>query len=174
MTHARRYLERPPRYVLNPLDQSMMRFKENEPGGIAVRARVVNISETGLSFEMSGPDLPYVDEILKIEFTIPGQRQIACFANVVRIEPRKAWHPLHGERFTMKIGLRFHELPDLYKRALKKSLDERVAREEEFDDAGEISMVTRAIHFSLATAGLLMLFVTMQVAPVQLIETLFK
>lgn len=149
-----------------------MRFKENEAGGIAIRARVMNISETGLAFEMVGPDLPYIDELLKIEFTVPGQRQIACFANVVRIEPRKSWHPLHGERQTMKVAVHFHGLPDLYKKALQKSLNERVAHEDDFDDAGEISMVTRAIHFSLATAGLLMLFVTMQVAPTQLLELL--
>lgn len=172
--HARRYFERPPRYVLNASDNSMMRFRDSEPNGLPVNANVVDVSATGMAFVMEGPEIPYLHETLKVEFTIPGKQQIACFANVVRIDLVKKWHPDRGEEFATKVALKFQELPFVYQRALQKSLDDRVHPEEDFDDAGERSLITRTLHFSIATVALLMLFLTMQVAPVRFLSIFLK
>lgn len=179
--HARLYFERAPRYVLHPLDHSMMRFKGLNPdfdsivaGDEPVSAKVVNLSESGLSFLMSGPELPEVDEVIMVEFTIPGRKQIACYANVVRIDrqlkTQSDWQPESSEDSVVRIAISFHKMPSPFKRALHASLKERVAPEEDFDDAADLSRTQRGFHFAFATVGLVMLFQTFQIPPHRLLQ----
>lgn len=148
----------------------MMRFKSENPDGTALTAKVVNVSETGLSFTMNSDEFPEVEEVLMIEFTVPGKKQIACFASVVRIEPQDDWHPSHGETSLVRIALTFLQMPAPYKRALKESLKERVSPEDDFDEAGEMNLAQRGFRLGIATLGLVMLLQTMQIPPQRLVE----
>ena len=74
---AARYYQRSPRYVFRPGDRSLMRFAGMESKGDATHARIRDLSSTGLSFIVEGSDSPFENELLKIEFEIPGDKQVA-------------------------------------------------------------------------------------------------
>lgn len=137
MSSAARYYPRAPRYVFKPSEQRLMRFKPLEARADSTRAQVRNISATGLSFIVSPGEAPIEGEMLKIEFALPaGQessakntripRQVAWFADVVRVESRIEWVPWAmdqtSERAITIVALRFRKLPAALTKALNQSL----------------------------------------------------
>lgn len=151
-----------------------MRFKNGATIGAPITAKVVDVSETGLSFSVKGDEFPDLQETLMIEFTIPGKKQIACYATVVRLDAQTSWSPEHGDLDVVKVALTFDKMPAVYREALRTSLRERVLPEDDFDDAAEVSLLKRGLNLALATAGVLTLFQTLQVPPARLIELLSK
>lgn len=127
---AARYIPRAPRYVFRPQDQRLMRFKGMNVNASASRAVTRDVSESGLSFIVDENESPFDGEILKIEFTLPGRRQIAWFATVARTETKIDWDPIRGYHSQTVIGLRFHRLSKVLSRELKRSLDGKVEDEE--------------------------------------------
>lgn len=128
---AARYYQRSPRYVFRPGDRSLMRFAGMESKGDATHARIRDLSSTGLSFIVEGSDSPFENELLKIEFEIPGDKQVAWFATVVRVETRSEWNPQLGDQTHTLIALRFRPLPLPFQQAIEKSINGRINEDEE-------------------------------------------
>lgn len=123
------YLPRAPRYRLNPSDKAAIRFAKLETSGKFWRGNLINISTSGLCFvqeEVSRYGLrnSSIDEgdVLKIEFTVPGRKQIACFGTVVRVDQKIGWNPEWGELSYTTFGLQFRNLPHAHRHALEKRL----------------------------------------------------
>lgn len=126
MSSAARYFSRAPRYVFRPDDESLMRFAGMEPHGSILRARIHDLSTTGLSIVVASGYAPEIGEMLKIEFGLPGSRQVAWFATVVRVERKNSWDPDLGDREYTLVGLRFRQLPAPFASAIKRSLESRI------------------------------------------------
>jgi hypothetical protein len=122
-TSAARYYQRAPRYVFRPDDKSLMRFAGMDTKGVKTPAQIRDLSSTGLSFMVESEDAPFENELLKLEFTLPGSRQIAWFANVVRVEKRSDWSPETGHQPYTLIALRFRKLPHAFHHAIERSLN---------------------------------------------------
>ena len=120
MSVAYRYFTRSPRYVLQTFDETLLRFASLQTRGQSSSTKVLNLSETGLAFEIHPDDAPSEGDVLKVEFDVPHQSRIACFATVTRIEP--------GELFHL-VGLQFRNLPKAYRRLLAQGLKDCVNTE---------------------------------------------
>jgi hypothetical protein len=137
MSAARHFVQRPPRYIFQAGDSSLVRFAPMETRGISAKAVIRDLSESGLSFTL--PITEHVDTLpeegapLKVEFPVPGRPQIACFATVTRVEQRSEWVPEWGDRGYHLIALQFRHLPTLHLRAIKNGLEGRVDHEPEFN-----------------------------------------
>lgn len=147
MSAAQRYHVRAPRYVLSTEDHRLMRFAAMETRGVSVTTELRNLSESGLAFTLPANE-PHPDEgdMLKIEFTVPGHKQIACFATVVRVEESSEWDPNLGFQGQKIIGLQFRNLPEPFRRALRTNLEGRATSEETTEGASELNAL-RAKHF---------------------------
>lgn len=129
MSTARHYFPRSPRYVFGDSDDGVVRFAGMNTRGVIHRAAIRDLSESGLAFALGETDPPEEGELLKIEFPIPGRKNIACFATVIRVEERTEWDPEWGDRGHTLVGLQFRNLPSLHFRALRKGLEGRVTPE---------------------------------------------
>ncbi len=127
---AARYYQRSPRYIFRPGDKSLMRFAGMETKGQSTHAHIHDLSETGLSFVVDGTEAPFENELLKIEFGIPGHKQMAWFATVVRVEVRSDWSEAEGEKPYTLIALRFRQLPAHYRQLIQQSVSGRVDHNE--------------------------------------------
>ncbi len=137
MSAARQYFNRSARYVFQAQDGTLVRFAAMQTKGIAARAIIRDLSESGLCFTLpiteNVNDLPDEGTPLKIEFPIPGRSSIACFATVTRVEQRSEWIPEWGDRGYHLIALQFRHLPSLHLKAIQRGLQGRVSDEPEFN-----------------------------------------
>lgn len=160
MSTASRYHPRAPRYVFRPMDQRLMRIKSEEKKAIAVAARIRDLSTSGLSFVISGDQAPREGEMLKIEFTLPGdahpsKRKIAWFASVVRLAPNQ------DAGATTLVASRFYRLPESLTLKLQKCLGPRVGSEEKADFELGGPSTKELILFTSLAGGTLASFVVM-------------
>lgn len=96
------------------------------------RTVLINISESGAAIEMELSSCPHLGERLKIELPIPGGDQIAWYARVVRTQlKRNSWWTQHAENEPEKVivALRFEDLPQGHKKAIRQGLDDRYIEE---------------------------------------------
>jgi len=132
-----------------------MRFASMNSKGRAFETNVVDISETGLAFEVSSNEAPTyaLDEgdMLKVEFTPPGAGPIACFATVIRIDSKETWNPDTGNRFATRIAVHFRNLPKIHFQSLQKSLGKLTPHD--LIDEGQGRLRAIAI-FALAASAL--------------------
>lgn len=121
---ATRYQTRSPRYTLRAHDRTLLRYAGMDTRGVSMPAEMQNLSETGIAFTLPvTAEAPQEGDVLKIEFTVPGREQIACFSTVVRVESIAHWEPDFGEKLTLQVGVKFRNLPSLYQKALQQSLN---------------------------------------------------
>jgi hypothetical protein len=104
-----------------------MRFAGMEKMALASRARVRDLSSSGISFLIEPGNAPAEGDMLKIEFQLPNRRQLAWFATVVRIESRIEWQPEFGQRAQTVVAAKFRPLPAPLSRAIQKGLYGRAA-----------------------------------------------
>ena len=162
MSSAARYYQRSPRYIFRPSDKSLMRFAGMENRGQAAEANVHDLSATGLSFLVDGAVAPMEGDLLKIEFGIPGRKQIAWFATVVRVENRNEWNPETGDRSRILVAIRFRQLPVPFRKAIQKSVTGRISENEEeaaIDLRTQTEPLAAFCVFSLALLGAFLLMV---------------
>lgn len=115
----KRYYPRSPRYVLQPLDRTVLRFAQMQTRGISATTTITDVSESGLCFTLSSEAKPDEGDMLKVEFTVPGRGQIACFATVVRVEEKTG---------LTYVGILFRNLPSGHRRILGEGLTQVLAR----------------------------------------------
>lgn len=128
--HAKKYVQRAPRYLLRSGDRKTMRFSlQHMVGPSAIEETVLlNLSETGAAFLVPKGQMFHIGDVIKVEIPVPSGDQIAWFGRIVRIEeyePR-TWNfsgdPFKEERKYM-IALRFEDLPAPHSRALRKGIE---------------------------------------------------
>lgn len=86
MTSLARYHGRSPRYILNTEDDSLVRVAGPKQTPWEEGTEIKNVSLTGLAFTAPEDLCPLLGEVIKIQFTPPGSRQMACYGIVTRLE----------------------------------------------------------------------------------------
>lgn len=86
MTSLARYHGRSPRYILNTEDESLVRVAGPKQIPWEEGTEIKNVSLTGLAFTAPDDLCPLLGEVVKIQFTPPGSRQMACYGIVTRLE----------------------------------------------------------------------------------------
>lgn len=99
MTSLARYHGRSPRYILNTEDDSLVRVAGPKQTPWEEGTEIKNISLTGLAFTAPDDLCPLLGEVIKIQFTPPGSRQMACYAIVTRLDNISAARVLVGVHF---------------------------------------------------------------------------
>ncbi len=126
-----RFFTRAPRYLFRPHDHSLLRYATLATTGVSHTTLIHDLSETGLSFLCSFGVPPEEGEVLKLEFTVPGRKQIACFATVVRVEQRSVWSAENGDALFYLVAIQFRNLPFAHRRALQVGLQPRTRDSED-------------------------------------------
>src|SRR3954467_384303 len=101
-TSLARYHARAPRYILNTDDESLIRLSGAEQFSWEENTELRDVSLTGLSFTAPQDLSPQIGEVIKIQFSVPGSVQMACYAVVIRIEKT--------DEFENQIGVHFYKL----------------------------------------------------------------
>ncbi len=165
MGSAARYYPRAPRYVFRPEDESLMRYAAMETRGTALKARIRDLSTSGLSIIVDSDQAPEVGETLKIEFSVPGSKKVAWFATVVRIERRSDWSPDFGHHDYTVVGLKFRQLPAPFTKAIQNC----VKKNSDQERSGLISASPKALQelymFWFMGAVLIILLTLMAIPP---------
>ena len=117
--------------------------------GHSTATKVLNLSESGLAFEIHPDHSPSEGDVLKVEFDVPNQSRIACFATVTRVETAELLH---------HVGLQFRNLPGAYRRLLAQGLSE-VAHTEIILDWKNFRRKQLVSFAGLSCAGVVMLFI---------------
>ena len=86
MTSLARYHGRSPRYILDTEDESLVRVAGPKQVPWEEGTQIKNVSLTGLAFTAPDDLCPLLGEVIKIQFTPPGTRQMACYGVVTRLE----------------------------------------------------------------------------------------
>lgn len=98
-TSLARYHARAPRYILNTQDDSLIRLSGAEQLSWEENTELRDVSLTGLSFTAPQDLSPQIGEVIKIQFSVPGSLQMACYAVVIRIEKLGMLDNLIGVHF---------------------------------------------------------------------------
>ncbi|AHI05202.1 hypothetical protein BDW_03470 [Bdellovibrio bacteriovorus W] len=102
MTSLARYHGRSPRYILSTEDDSLVRVAGPKQTPWEEGTEIRNVSLTGLAFTAPEDLCPLLGEVIKIQFTPPGSKQMACYAIVTRVDN------LTPE--TMLVGVHFYKM----------------------------------------------------------------
>jgi hypothetical protein len=125
-TSLARYHARAPRYVLNTEDNYLIRLSGAEQRPWEENTEIKDISLTGLSFTASVDLSPQLGEIIKIQFSVPGSEQMACYAVVIRIESLN--------EFDQLIGVHFYKLDRVQRLNLVQGLAHKIQKRNDNDD----------------------------------------
>ena len=98
-TSLARYHARAPRYILNTEDNSLVRLSGAEQLSWEEKTELRDVSLTGLSFLAQQDLSPQIGEVIRIQFSVPGSQQMACYAVVIRIEKINQFENLIGVHF---------------------------------------------------------------------------
>jgi len=113
-----RYHGRAPRYILNTQDDSLIRVAGPKQMPWEEGTEIKNISLTGLAFTAPSDLCPLLGEVVKIQFEVPGNQQMACYAIVTRIDPLK--------NQKMLVGVHFYKLEMPQRIALAQGLSRKL------------------------------------------------
>lgn len=117
MTQLAKYHGRAPRYVLNTEDNNLIRYSGSERWSWEEKTEIRNVSLTGLSFVAPADLSPLLGEIIKIQFVIPGAKQMACYAIVIRIDK--------DSEFENLVAVHFYKLDRLQRINLLQGLSQK-------------------------------------------------
>lgn len=99
MTSLARYHGRSPRYILSTEDDSLIRVAGPKQTPWEEGTEIRNVSLTGLAFTAPDDLCPLLGEVIKIQFTPPGSKQMACYGIVTRLDNIKEMRTLVGLHF---------------------------------------------------------------------------
>jgi hypothetical protein len=114
-----KFHSRSPRYTLNTQDNCLIRYSGSERLPWEERTEIRNISLTGLSFNAPTDLSPMLGEIIKIQFSVPGGQQMACYAVVIRIDG--------NDDFENQIAVHFYKLDRLQRLNLLQGLTQKAS-----------------------------------------------
>lgn len=81
-----RYHARSPRYILNTGEDSLIRVAGPRQVPWEEGTEIKNVSLTGLAFTAPEDLCPLLGEFIRIQFSVPAGKQMACHAIVTRLE----------------------------------------------------------------------------------------
>jgi hypothetical protein len=119
-----KYFTRSPRYILQPDEDTLIRVAGPHQWPWEERTEIKDISLTGLAFTAPNDLTPLIGELIKIQFTVPGSVQTACFGLVSRLEP-------HGSQ-EMMVGVEFRKLEAAQRFILAQSLARKLRSQADF------------------------------------------
>lgn len=142
------WIPRAPRYELTLRDERRLRFADLRTRNEATYAILRNISESGIAFTTSGQDKPDEGDVIKIEFVIPDEKQIACFATVTRVDPGENPDAEWGNQPYHVVALQFRNLPDRARYLITRGIRFKPKIDDEVLEVGKFrfsrSLVVRA------------------------------
>lgn len=113
---------RSPRYVLQMKDKKIMRYAPYPKGHRAFFTEVVNLSETGMAFTVPFLDSPQINEMIMVEFAVPGGEPVACFAKVHRVQKYTLIEADFFQKDCKLVAVEFQKLPAAQHQTLRQSL----------------------------------------------------
>lgn len=128
-----RYHGRSPRYILNTLDDSLIRVAGPRQLPWEEGTEIKNISLTGLAFTAPSDLCPLLGEVIKIQFEAPGSQPMACYAVVTRIDPVKPQK--------MLVGVHFYRLEMAQRIALAQGLSQKLKEQLDQERVAEKSRI---------------------------------
>lgn len=128
-TSLARYHARAPRYILNTEDDSLIRLSGAEQLAWEESTELRDVSLTGLSFTAPQDLSPQIGEVIKIQFSVPGSKQMACYAVVIRIEKTDPMDNL--------VGVHFYKLDRTQRLNIVHGLSEKIKRLNEASEKAE-------------------------------------
>ena len=99
MSSLARYHGRSPRYILSTEDDSLIRVAGPKQTPWEEGTEIRNVSLTGLAFTAPDDLCPLLGEVIKIQFTPPGSKQMACYGIVTRLDNISHQRTLVGVHF---------------------------------------------------------------------------
>lgn len=117
-TSLARYHARAPRYILCTDDNNLVRLSGAERLPWEENTEIRDISLTGLSFTAPLDLSPQLGEIIKIQFSVPGSEQMACYAVVIRLQ--------NIYEFKNLVGVHFYKLDRLQRLNLVQGLANKI------------------------------------------------
>ena len=120
-TSLARYHSRLPRYILDTIDNNLIRLSGAERRSWEESTEVKDISLSGLSFTAPSDLSPTLGEMIKIQFSVPGSEQMACYAVTIRIERITPYENL--------IGVHFFKLDRVQRLNLVQGLSARIQQQ---------------------------------------------
>lgn len=99
MTSLARYHGRSPRYILETEDESLIRVAGPKQIPWEEGTEIKNVSLTGLAFTAPNDLCPLLGEVIKIQFSPPGAKQMACYGIVTRLDNMTQERTLVGVHF---------------------------------------------------------------------------
>ncbi len=114
-----KYHARAPRYILNTDDDYLIRVAGPRQIPWEEGTEIRNVSLTGLAFTAADDLCPLLGEVIKIQFSIPGGRQMACQAVVTRLEN----DPLDLKN--MLVGVHFYKLEMAHRVVLAQGISKK-------------------------------------------------
>ena len=113
-----RFHARSPRYILNTEDDSLVRVAGPRQVPWEEGTEIKNVSLTGLAFTAPEDLCPILGEIIKIQFLVPGARQMASHAIVTRLDVQN--------NATILVGLHFYKMEMGHRVALAQGLAQKM------------------------------------------------
>jgi hypothetical protein len=113
-----RYHARSPRYILNTEDDSLIRVAGPRQVPWEEGTEIKNVSLTGLAFVAPDDLCPVLGEIIKIQFLVPGSKQMASYAIVTRLDSI--------EQSKILVGLHFYKMEMGHRVALAQGLARKI------------------------------------------------
>lgn len=110
-----KYHARAPRYILNTLDENLIRVAGPSQVPWEEGTRIINVSLTGLAFTAPEDLCPLLGEVIKIQFQAPGGKQTACFAIVTRLSETNSSNE-------MLVGVHFYKMEMAHRIALAQGI----------------------------------------------------
>lgn len=160
------YRHRAYRLKLGPEDSKILRFALAEKRDKTFTTESIDVSASGIAFEIDRKHAPPVNKLLVIEFTIPGREKVTWFARVSRIEDpgeKKQWK-MFSDRVIVAIEFKF--LPMAFRWLMHYAIKKR--REEQEEEAkvkafyrfwGKVRvMFPQFMFFVFSTMAMLLIF----------------
>ena len=124
-----RYHGRSPRYILQTEDDFLVRVAGPQQTPWEEGTEIKNVSLTGLAFTAPADLCPVLGEVIKIQFTPPGSRQLASYAIVIRLDQEG------DDRYLVAVHFYKMEMP--HRIALAQGLARKLREVQNRDEASD-------------------------------------
>lgn len=118
-----KYHARAPRYILNTDDDYLIRIAGPRQIPWEEGTEIRNVSLTGLAFTAADDLCPILGEVIKIQFSIPGGRQMACHAVVTRLESDR--QDAKQDVKKILVGVHFYKLEMAHRLVLAQGISKK-------------------------------------------------
>jgi hypothetical protein len=143
------WADRAPRYTLRADDDQLLRFSRNGQMKKISKTQVLNISETGMAFQVDGRAVPHLGEIIKVELKLSGSETFMIrMGRVVRLESPD------GKPHDIQVAVEFVGGQDHERQQLKTHLHQKFSEDLKSGELdGETGIFRQIIFYLVAAIG---------------------